>query len=195
MKQTTINATEPSESVLQCPNCDSISVQNYHVMDRFKYGVGEQATELSVEVPAHRCLECKLEFTGEEAERRRHHAVCDHLRLLRPSEVVQIRARYGLSRAKFAAVSKIGMATLARWENGEKIQNAAMDVYLRLLSHREVYERVITGEIYQQAVEHTEIDHSVRAGRFRHLPDLGSPKGMQLTQRSNKFLLQGAATG
>lgn len=63
---------------------------------------------------------------------------------LTEAEIVQIRKRWGLSREKFAKLTGIGEASLARWEGGYLVQNAAMDNYLRLLDHQENIQRLLT---------------------------------------------------
>jgi DNA-binding transcriptional regulator YiaG len=101
--------------------------------DTFAYGVGADATQLSAVVPVRTCADCGMQFTDEEGERLRHEAVCRHLGLLTPSEIRDIRISYGMRRAEFANVTKLGEATLARWESGSTLPNAAYDRYMRLL--------------------------------------------------------------
>ena len=62
--------------------------------------------------------------------------------LLSPEEIKAIRKHLGLSRAEFARLTRIGEASLARWETGHIVQNAAMDNYLRLLSYEENVKRI-----------------------------------------------------
>lgn len=118
---------------LTCANCGSTNVSTSMETDRFTYGVGRDAAELSVAVPVHSCAECGTQFTGEEAERLRHETVCQHLGRLTPTEIRDIRSRYGMRRADFATATRLGEATLARWESGALLPNAAYDQYLRLL--------------------------------------------------------------
>jgi hypothetical protein len=42
-----------------------------------------------------------------------------------------------MRRGEFASLTRLGEATLARWEAGTTLQNAAYDKYLRLLQVRE----------------------------------------------------------
>jgi putative zinc finger/helix-turn-helix YgiT family protein len=125
-----------------CPNCDSTNVESRSMVDRFRYGVGDNAVELTATIPVNHCRDCDLEYSGADAERVRHEVICEHLRLLPPQRIAAVRASYGVSRAKFAEITRIGMATLARWENGEILQNAAMDMYMRLLARQEIYNLV-----------------------------------------------------
>jgi DNA-binding transcriptional regulator YiaG len=155
------------------------------------YGTGENAVRLSAEIPAHRCADCGLEFSGEEAERLRHQAVCDYLGLLSPARIAETRVRYDLSRAKFAAISRIGMATLARWESGETLQNPAMDVYVRLLSHRHVFDLVASGAIFEKAVEATKAVRVVSGERFPAFSKLDPTEQARRVERGQDFSLQG----
>jgi transcriptional regulator with XRE-family HTH domain len=61
---------------------------------------------------------------------------------LSPGEIVGLRHRHGLSRAEFAKLTKLGEATLGRWERGTLKPNAAYDMYLRLLSFDENMRRL-----------------------------------------------------
>jgi putative zinc finger/helix-turn-helix YgiT family protein len=125
-----------------CPNCGSARIESYMHDERFLYGAGEAAVELCATVPIRRCANCGFEFTDEAAETARHEAVCRHLGVLSPAEILKIRKDSGLSRAEFARLSRIGEASLHRWENGLLIQNPAMDSYLRLLAYRENLQRL-----------------------------------------------------
>jgi len=59
-----------------------------------------------------------------------------------PAEVLDLRSSYGLTRAEFAEATRIGEASLARWETGQLIQNPANDNFLYLLRFRENWERL-----------------------------------------------------
>jgi DNA-binding transcriptional regulator YiaG len=135
-------ANEDSEKTFRCPNCDSLDVKTIIQTDRFDYGVGQDATTLEVEVPLRTCASCGFEYTDSEAEDIRHEAVCRHLGLLTPSEIEAIRSRFGPTRAEFASKSRIGEASLARWEAGHIFQNAANDNYIYLLAFSESWERL-----------------------------------------------------
>lgn len=147
---TAANVPRITPPFARCPKCDSTRVQAYTVYDTFTYGTAKNTTNLSVELPSYRCSDCKLEFPSEDAERLRYAAVCDHLGLLDPARIAAIRMKYGLSRAKFAAVSRVGTVSLARWECGKVRQGAAMDAYLRLLARPEIYELVASGAIFKK---------------------------------------------
>lgn len=122
----------------ECPQCGKDTLTTHWHHDTFKYGTGDSAVTLEVDLPFRSCDSCDLQFLDHEGERLRHEAVCRHLGLLSPTEILGIRKTYGMSRAAFADVTGLGEATLSRWENGAGIQNPANDRYLRLLSLRGV---------------------------------------------------------
>lgn len=109
---------------------------------QFRYGEGESAVELSVNVPVHDCSRCGLSYTAAEAEDIRHAAICKHLGRLTPSEIRAIRRIHGASQEQFSEASGIGVASLARWETAAVIQSEGYDRYLRLLGDPANYERV-----------------------------------------------------
>jgi transcriptional regulator with XRE-family HTH domain len=104
-----------------------------------------------------------------------------------PGEVAEVRKRYELRRDEFAAKTRLGEASLARWESGQLIQNAAYDNYLYLLTFEENMKRleersvnvVSHGEIRAESSDEevVEIVRSERAevsqSRFRAL---GNPE-------------------
>lgn len=123
---------------LSCPECGSKRIVTEAVDHRFPYGQEDPAVELSARIPVRRCEECGDEFLDDEAEDLIHEAVCRHLHVMTPSEVRTIRQQCGgLSRAEFARITRLGEATIGRWERGELIQNAAYDQLLHLLTFPE----------------------------------------------------------
>lgn len=97
----------------------------------FTYGLGADATDLTVALPVHVCPSCGLEFLDDEAETLKHEAICAHLGVLSPNEIRGIRRMHGMSRAAFSKMIGIDEATLVRWEEGILIQSAANDRHLR----------------------------------------------------------------
>src|SRR6516165_4259149 len=84
----------------------------------FVYGVGDKALELRASILMRKCADCGFEFMDEAAESSRHETVCRYLDVLTPEEILHIRKLNGLSRAEFAKLTRIGEASLHRWENG-----------------------------------------------------------------------------
>jgi len=54
-----------------------------------------------------------------------------------PSEIQALREGYDMSRAEFSRLTRIGEASLGRWENGLLIQGQANDRFLYLLTFPE----------------------------------------------------------
>lgn len=117
-----------------CPLCGSAEITTSWNPFTFNYGSGKSMAELTVNVPARRCEACEFEYLDEEAEHLEHEAVCRHLGVLPPAEIRRIRKECNMTRARFAEVTRLGEASLNRWENGLNIQTHAYDLYLRLLT-------------------------------------------------------------
>jgi DNA-binding transcriptional regulator YiaG len=77
-----------------------------------------------------------------DAEDACHEAVCRHLGVMTPSQIKALRTLYGLTQSQFSEITKLGEATLSRWERGIVIQNQAYDNYLYLLGFNENLERI-----------------------------------------------------
>ena len=121
-----------------CPSCGCGSVETVEIERALRYGEGSQAVSLPVTVPLRRCRTCGFEFLDVEAEERQHEAVCRYLGVMTPSEVLSVRKMAGnLTRCEFARITRLGEATIGRWERGELIQNAANDQLLFLLTFTE----------------------------------------------------------
>lgn len=130
------------ERLDECPRCGSNSVATKIERDDFVYGTGASASELSTLVPVHTCSACGFEYTDASAEEARHETVCQHLGLLAPRQIVGIRKYYGMTRAEFAGLTRFGEASLARWETGSILQNAANDQLLYLLQFPDNVQRL-----------------------------------------------------
>ena len=128
---------------LACPRCGSTHVSSTDTVDCFYYGDDQNRVEISAVVPLRLCDACGLSFLDHVGESARHNAVCDHFGLLRPAAIRLLRRRHGLTRAQFAAATRLGEATLGRWERGATLQNAAYDQYLRLLQDDTAFRRLL----------------------------------------------------
>jgi DNA-binding transcriptional regulator YiaG len=125
-----------------CFDCGSSEVERAWRRQAFQYGDGESAVELIANVPVYTCKSCGYEFAGQEAEDARHEAVCRHLGVLTPREIVAIRDNTRLSRTQFAERTRIGLASLKRWEAGILVQNAANDELIYLMGFPENVNRL-----------------------------------------------------
>jgi len=120
---------------LGCPVCGKGKLKAQVRTEHFEYGEGGDKVPVQAEnVPVEICTHCHEAFSGPEAVRIRHHAVCRALGLLTPDEIRALRERLGLNQAELAELTGIGKATISRWENGRLLQNKALDRYLRLLA-------------------------------------------------------------
>ncbi len=136
---------------IDCPSCSSGNVRSRFVDTSFPYGQGESAVLLPVTLQAFSCLDCGLEYVDDSAEELKHDAVCRHMGVFTPAEVESVRNAIGMTRAKFAELTKIGEATLGRWERGALIQNSAYDQFLYLLKFSDNVVRLLNRELLQKS--------------------------------------------
>lgn len=127
---------------LRCPVCGSEDVQSSATEETFTYGVGESAVPITVTVPLRTCAKCGYQYTDHEAEDLRHEAVCRHLGVLTPCEIISARERFRLSRADLADLARVAEDALARWERGAVIQDGATDQLLYLLQFEDNIQRL-----------------------------------------------------
>lgn len=155
-----------------CPSCGEPAVATQSEAIKFPYSNGTEQTELEANVRVHTCANCGLRYLDDSAEEEKHNAVCDHLGVLRASEIRELRHKLGMSRLELSQLTKLGEATIGRWERGELIQNAANDQFLYLLGYPDNVERL---RRRARAREHAALtghsgDMSDKgAGRFRAL--------------------------
>jgi HTH-type transcriptional regulator/antitoxin MqsA len=129
-----VNAESVPVNQIVCPVCGAGVLESRVVTERFDYGDGEdKVLVVAANVPVQVCTNCHESFSGPEAARIRHLAICRALGLLTPDEIRTIRERLGPSQTQFAKLTGIGEATISRWERGRLLQNKAMDRYLRIL--------------------------------------------------------------
>lgn len=151
------NGTDLKAHALECPDCGSGQVETRMAVDRFTYGVGPRAVDLEAEIPFRRCLDCQFEYTDSAAEDLRHEAICRHLGVMTPNDIVNVRRLSTQSRAEFSVLTKFGEASLLRWESGELIQNRANDNYLYLLQFPENVRRLRVRNEKREAVHESSV--------------------------------------
>ena len=134
-----MNVVEQTHS---CPMCDKNTVSTQIELEKYEYGVGEKAVLLNVYIPINKCMACGYEFVGEKADELRYDAICDHLRLLRPGRIQELRMRLGGSQKSFAGLTHLGQASIQRWEQRQVLQSESNDLYMRLLEFPENVERL-----------------------------------------------------
>lgn len=125
---------DENDETVACFDCGSSDVGKSLRQQVFQYGSGESAVNLTAEMPVYTCKNCGYQFAGPEADDAQHEAVCRFLGVLTPAEIIAIRESTGLSRTEFCELTRIGIASLKRWETGNLIQNAANDELLFLMA-------------------------------------------------------------
>ena len=137
------NTTINNHHEISCPQCGGGQITTSIETEKFNYGRGSDAFEIQVQLPVRNCKNCEFQFLDDVSEEIRHEAVCRHLGVLTPVEVSEIRKKYNLNRQQFSKLTKIGEASLARWEAGSLIQSQAYDQFLYLLTFEENLDRII----------------------------------------------------
>ncbi len=174
-----------------CPSCGECNVYQTNEIEIFQYGQGKDKTDITVNVEVYHCKDCEFSFTDEKASDIRHEAVCRHLGVLSPKEVRAVREQYSLSQAEFSEVTKIGKASLARWETGFLVQNHANDNFIYLLTFPENFNRLKDRDV-SLSQDKSDTNHNVVPfrPRFRSIKD-----DDRILDEAKKFELHPAATG
>jgi DNA-binding transcriptional regulator YiaG len=134
--------SDASGDVPVCPECGTSSIDVGFETERFTYGVGDDAVQLEATLPLFTCRNCGYAFFPPDAEEAKHDAICDHLGVLRPRDIVATREKHGMTRSLFAVLTRFGDASLGRWERGALVQNGANDQLLYLLWFPDNVERL-----------------------------------------------------
>nr|WP_315382414.1 type II TA system antitoxin MqsA family protein [uncultured Sphingomonas sp.] len=116
-----------------CAICGELGATHSMQTQQFAFREGDKEVLLTATVPVLTCAACGESFTGAEAEEIQHAAVCRYLGRLTPAEIRALRLAHGLTQARLAEKTGIGIASIKRWENGTVIQNASLDARLRSL--------------------------------------------------------------
>ena len=131
-----------AHNTLTCPECGSRRVESTEKQHKFLYGTEADKVELSAKVPVRKCEDCGFSFFDHVFEEICHNVVCRHLGVMTPTQIKDLRNLYNLTQAQFSEFTKLGEATLSRWERGAIIQNQAYDNYLYLLGFKENHKRI-----------------------------------------------------
>lgn len=178
----------PKTDELVCLNCGSRSVRTEVIEQTFPYGVGEDEVTLQASVPVRKCADCGFSYTDEEGEDARHEAVCRHLGVMTPREIVGVWKRLGMSVAEFARLTGIGAASLHRWESGALIQNTANDQFLFLMTFRDNVERLKSRDRKAPVPEFADSERS--AAPLRHPKFRTITASDDLRRVASKFALR-----
>lgn len=171
----------------KCPACEASTITSCAEKDQFQYGRGHDAVVLEAVIPLYSCTTCGFTFTDQAAERIRQAAVCRHLGLLTPQEIVDLRKTLGLTRDALAKRAGVGTASLARWESGETVQNRSIDNLLFLLQFPENLDRLLQRSDAERPLTGSNVVPLSSHCRFRALgPNISS----ELKERSETFSLR-----
>ena len=77
--------TVGDEAELICGRCGAGGVSTFEHRHTFRYGSGDAAADLTVDLPVRRCGKCGFEFLDRESEEIKLDAICKHLGVLSPS--------------------------------------------------------------------------------------------------------------
>src|SRR5260370_5461434 len=136
------DATTQNKSIETCLECGSSKLVEKICEQQFTYGTLDKAVTLTASMPVISCEACQFEFFDERGEAARHAAVCKHLGVQTPQEILAVREGSGFGRAEFCELTGFGSASLQRWESGMIIPNASSDRLIFLLRYTENIERL-----------------------------------------------------
>jgi putative zinc finger/helix-turn-helix YgiT family protein len=119
--------------VEECAICGEHAAHGAVEQQEFAYRDGAREVVLHADIPVINCEACGETYAAEGAEEAQHAAVCRYLGRMTPADIRALRERLGLSQARLAELTQIGIASIKRWEAGSTIQNASLDAKLRAL--------------------------------------------------------------
>ncbi|MBW8015229.1 MAG: hypothetical protein FVQ82_03510 [Planctomycetes bacterium] len=137
------NMRKAEENILTCPACEEKKVKTELRDYIFDYGSGKDAVELQTQVPVRVCASCKCEYMDFEADEACHEAICQYKKVMTPNQIKALRSLHSYTQGEFSKITRLGEATLSRWERGAIIQNGAYDNYLYLLGFNENIEKLL----------------------------------------------------
>lgn len=120
----------PTNDELHCALCGAATVSTTWTDDELVWGSGDSAAVLPVRVPFRSCSSCDFTYLDHEAEDIHHEAVCRHLGVPAPAEVVAIREKHGMSLAEFACAVGLQPNTIEQWESGLVIPDVVIEPHL-----------------------------------------------------------------
>jgi putative zinc finger/helix-turn-helix YgiT family protein len=159
------------ESDRHCLNCGLADIEERQEEQEFAYGIGDEQVILKACYPVFICPGCEFAFSDERGEIARHAAVCSHLGVLNPAEIIAIRQDLDLSRNQFAELIGVGIASLQRWETGSQIQSKSNDNLLRLMRNRENLLLLTHIEVVSGSKIGSSISESSKPKNCRNLAD------------------------
>lgn len=114
-------------NAFECFDCGSKDFRRVVRAEKFTYGQGKDAVELTADIPVLICQACGEEIIPSEAEELQNEAVCRHLGVMTPREIKALRQRRGWSQQDLADQTGCGVASVKRWEAGTLVQQRSID--------------------------------------------------------------------
>jgi putative zinc finger/helix-turn-helix YgiT family protein len=136
------NANSETGEFQTCLRCGSTELDSARREVEFDYGGREKPFRVKATFPFKTCRVCGFSFLDGIDEDLQHEAACRQLGVMTPSEIRDLREKLELTQEEFAELTKIGVASVSRWERGFLIQNEANDQLLYLLTFPENVERL-----------------------------------------------------
>ena len=116
-----------------CPLCGEVTMQK--VCGTFRMDPPQNIPGGAIEIPDatwEECSACEELILSAELEGQLDEVRYHRLGLLRPTEIMAVRERAGLSQTAMAQFVGAGEKTYNRWESGRSIQNKSSDNLIRL---------------------------------------------------------------
>lgn len=135
--------------------CGHSPLESKRIDKTFEYGADDQTLTVTAhQVPVRVCANCGESYSGPEAARVEHEAICQALGLMTPAEIKSLRERLGWSQQDLADLTGLGIATVSRWERGRLMQNRSNNKVLLALrdcpAFREYLEALLAGKTTKQ---------------------------------------------
>lgn len=115
--------------------CDDCGGDAYDAVVRKEMTVkheGKQHLIVVDDLPVLRCEKCGELFGDNRTDSRIQEALCQHLGVLTPAEILRSRGFWGLTQADVARDTGLAVETISRWENCQQVPTRANDKLLRV---------------------------------------------------------------
>jgi YgiT-type zinc finger domain-containing protein len=139
-----MNGASHAHAGRKCPICGEMRLRERIVTEEYDYESDDGPVRVVAErMPMTYCEACGESYGGPEAIRIHDDAVRRALGVLMPAEIACLRERVGKSFSEFAQLTGFSEQELAHCERGDRIQNRANDILLRLLQEDARYTGVL----------------------------------------------------
>ncbi len=137
---------------IQCPECRLGQLVAMIQTEEFVFDLGDEVVKVrALDVPVEKCDRCGEELSGPAAAKVRHEAICRAAGLLTPSEIKNLRERFGWLQQYLADLTDFGVATISRWERGRLLQNRSANKVLLALRDCPPFREYLQGLLVAKA--------------------------------------------